>query len=178
MDLQLIDSAKYTTLAILFDVDVQKCLNHVRNLIDEQVSDLLPSDMYFFYHNGMKISKDMEVKLTVAQIAKPEDNNSSVILLAFNESKDLDKFDTTKTRMNELVPTSTKTPSSSCATKQNNCKMMALKSPSTAVLRGLKIYTEDEIKFAKGSQKEYRRLWNKKNKGPRQKQLSVKSKSL
>ena len=59
MDLQLIDSAKYKTLAILFDVDVQRCLNHVRNLIDEQVSDLLPSDMYFFYHNGMKISKDI-----------------------------------------------------------------------------------------------------------------------
>ena len=162
MDLQLVDMTKDKTLAILFDVDVQKCLNHVRNLIDEQVSDLLPSDMYSFYHNGMKISKDMEIKLTVAQIAKLEDNNSSVILLAFNESKDFDKFDSTTPRINEVVPISTMTPSSPCATQQNNCKMMALKSPSTAELRGLKIYTEDEIKIAKGSQKEYRRFWNKK----------------
>ncbi len=47
----------------MFDVEVNKCLRHLRQLISEQVSDLMPSD------EGMRVSEVKEHELTVLQIA-------------------------------------------------------------------------------------------------------------
>ena len=175
MDVQLVDSVKSETIAILFDVEVKKCLSHIRDLIAKQVSDLMPSDTYFFVHQGLEVSEAMEYELTIEQIASPisndlgDDNSSlNVILLSFG--KCYDGINYKHATDNTAVDTTTQSihrkmvSESSCATpqKEKTIKMLTLKSPTTADLRGLKIYTEDEIKKGKGSQAMYRQFWNKK----------------
>ncbi len=178
-NIELVDCNR-KEIAIVFDVEVNKCLRHLRQLISEQVSDLMPSDEYFFVHEGMRVSEAKEHELTVLQIALSTNFDElgdsytfPNVVITFDKSSDSrdSKPDIQDT---EILQESAATSSRAPPRVSKPISMLSLRSPTSAELRGLKIFTEDEIKKGKGSQQTYREFWNKKIKEHAKKQLFVK----
>ena len=99
MDIQLLDERNGNKpLAVLIDVEPGVYLNEIRQIISDQVSDILPEGKYEFQHHGIKISKAEEATVRLSKIALSGDDPSLCMLsLSFsnlngaeNVSKDMD----------------------------------------------------------------------------------------
>lgn len=101
MDVQLVHEIKGNQgqsckkpLAILLDVQQETYLANIRNLITEQVSDVMPPGKYCFSFRGMIVSEAMEEELVLKQIIEKSDDPSSlsVVLLSIENFQE-DRYD-------------------------------------------------------------------------------------
>ena len=85
MDVQLVEENEDLNripLAILLDVEEKTYLADVRDLIAEQVSDVMPPGNYNFIFRGATVSKAMEEELTLKQIVE-ESNDASLCVVLY-----------------------------------------------------------------------------------------------
>ena len=81
MDIQLLDERNCNKpLANLIDVEPGVYLNEIRQIISDQVSDILPEGEYEFQHHGIKISKVEEATVRLSKITLPGDDPSLCML--------------------------------------------------------------------------------------------------
>jgi hypothetical protein len=149
MDIQLLDERNGNKpLAVLIDVEPGVYLNEIRQIISDQVSDILPEGKYEFQHHGIKISKAEEATVRLSKIALPGDDPSLCMLsLSFSNLNGAENV--SKDRDLES-PLSVKTESeASQFTPQTHVsavtKTIQLRSPTDVELRNLKNFTDKEI---------------------------------
>ena len=173
MDVQLVEENEDLNripLAILLDVEEKMYLADVRDLIAEQVSDVMPPGNYNFIFRGATVSKAMEEELTLKQIVE-ESNDASlcVVLLSIDLPGDENKeysHDQGCLVEQEKVPqdlspvssqsTDYKTSLPATSLPENPKNVFQLRSPTTCEFRNLKIYTDAEIKKGRGQEQAYR----------------------
>ena len=166
MDIQLLDEQNSNKpLAILIDVEPSVYLSEVRQIISDQVSDILPEGEYEFQHHGIQISKSQEATVRLSKIALPGNGHSfSMLPLSFSNSNGAENV--SKDRDSEpplSVNIKTETSQSPSQTHVSTVtKMLQLRSPTTAELRNLKIYTDKEVENGRGKEQLYRKFWNNK----------------
>ena len=164
MDIQLLDERNGNKpLAVLIDVEPGVYLNEIRQIISDQVSDILPEGKYEFQHHGIKISKVEEATVRLSKIALPGDDPSLCMLsLSFSnlngaenvsKDRDLESPLSVKTEASQFTPQT----HVSAVTKT-----IQLRSPTAVELRNLKIFTDKEIESGRGKEPLYRTFWNKK----------------
>ncbi len=139
MDIQLLDEQNSNKpLAILIDVEPSVYLSEVRQIISDQVSDILPEGEYEFQHHGIQISKSQEATVRLLKIG----HSFSMLPLSFSNSNGAENV--SKDRDSEpplSVNIKTETSQSPSQTHVSTVtKMLQLRSPTTAELRNLKIY--------------------------------------
>jgi hypothetical protein len=164
MDIQLLDERNCNKpLAVLIDVEPGVYLNEIRQIISDQVSDILPEGKYEFQHHGIKISKEEEATVRLSKIALPGDDPSLCMLsLSFSnlngvenvsKDRDLESPLSVKTEASQFTPQT----HVSAVTKT-----IQLRSPTAVELRNLKIFTDKETESGRGKEPLYRTFWNKK----------------
>ena len=182
MDVQLVQRNADLTrkpLAILFELNEETFLKDVRNIIVEQVSDIMPNASYSFLSQGKPVSKVMEEKTTIREIVeKGDDPSLCIAVLSVDLLGDVEETlghcitigpqrtcetgeTATSTGAMTYSPKSTTSLPAICPSTENR-KVLQLRSPTTAELRNLKKYTDDEIIKGKGKEQAYRAFWNKK----------------
>mgnify|MGYP002804381110 CR=1 FL=1 len=73
MDVQLLDEISRKPMAILFDVDNLSSLSKIRELIADQVSEVIPTNEYMFIHHGTLVCKRQEPMLTIEKTTLSSD---------------------------------------------------------------------------------------------------------
>lgn len=178
MDVQLVqesESLARRPLAILLQVQEETYLADVRNIIAEEVPDIMPPGKYSFCFRGETVSKIMEEELTLRQIVEESDDASlNVVVLTFdlpsNDNENNQGEDGLKQLSNaqssslmssgsESSMRKTTLPSSSLLLETPK-KVLQLRSPTTTEIRNLNIYTENEIKQGRGKDEAYKIFWN------------------
>lgn len=179
MDVQLVqesESLARRPLAILLQVQEETYLADVRNIIAEEVSDIMPPGKYSFCFRGETVSKIMEEELTLKQIVEESDDALlNVVVLSIdlpgNDNEENNQGeDGLKQLGNKQSPSlmpsgpessmqKTTLPSSSLVLETPK-KLLKLRSPTTTEIRNLKIYTENEIKQGRGKDEAYKIFWN------------------
>ena len=154
MDVKVLDENSNKPLAILFDVKPGLYLSEVRQVVSDQVSDVMPSSEYQFKYQGTQISKVQETVTTLQKIALSGDDSSFFILpLPIPISNTVDHTISTKSGLesdssdqtNHMKSTPPHTESPEAKTK-----MLHLRSPSHAEIRNLRIFTDTEIENGRG----------------------------
>lgn len=108
MDVQLLDeSCSQKPLAMLFDVSGQNLLSEIREIIADQVSEVMPSNEYNFICHGTQVCRPQETKLTVEKTAlKSDDPSFGILLLSFSHVPTSTQILTETWQRNKLVSNS------------------------------------------------------------------------
>lgn len=166
MDVKLLDENSNKSLAILFDVKPELYLSEVRQVVSDQVSDVMPSSEYRFKYQGTELSKAQETVTTLQKIALSGDDLSFFMLplsIPISNTADhtistesgLESDSSDQTKPIKSTPPQTESP-------ETKTKMLNLRSPSHAEIRNLRIFTDTEIENGRGKESDYRRFWNEK----------------
>ena len=154
LDLNLYHNSTKVVSCILFDVDANLTLDFLRNKIKEEVANLMPTDyMFVVLEKPVKLSEEQTKTInTATQWEKNE------LFIHYTESKiGVTKSETTKSK-EEHQPAHT-TPKDCITTVEKATNAFAMvQSPTTCSIKGIKIYSEDEIEKGIGKEKERRRF--------------------
>ena len=158
LDLNLYHNSTKVVSCILFDVDAHLTLDFLRNKIKEEVANLMPTDyMFVVLEKPVKLSE--EQTKTINTSIQWEKNEP---FIHYTESKTgVAKSETTKSK-EEHPPAHTTRKDCVTTVEKATDALAMLQSPTTCSIKGIKIYSEDEIEKGIGKEKERRRFWNKK----------------
>ena len=136
VDVEIYSVDKRETLCMLFDVKQSSTLADLRHQAERDVTMMLPLTLkYQFLNRTVPVPVESEDAITVASVIEIEEEQCKTFIQNENTSKD-DK----EGRKLGL--------------------WSKLRSPDSSELKGIKIYSEEEIEEAVGKEKERRRFWN------------------
>ena len=170
MDVKLIDvEHPEKAVAILFDVEPDILLSEMRNVISNQVADIISSNDYRFQHHEVELSRSQESSVILRNIALPSNDKSFWMVhvsfcnpgTEYVNHRDRSKTDKTVPKSAASAETSLVSSLSTSETEvTSTSNVLQLRRLSDVELRNIKIYSNADIKKGKGSEKEYRRFWN------------------
>jgi hypothetical protein len=168
MDVKLIDvEHPEKAVAILFDVEPDILLSEMRNVISNQVADIISSNDYRFQHHEVELSRSQESSVILRNIGLPSNDKSFWMVhvsfcnpgTEYVNHRDRSKTDKTVPKSAASAETSLVSSLSTSETEvTSTSNVLQLRRLSDVELRNIKIYSNADIE--KGSEKEYRRFWN------------------
>ena len=153
LDLTLHHESAFTATCIIFDIDSSTKLHDVRKRINDEVGNLMPANYMFIVGNHVQQITKEDIPLSMAI---RWENNKPV--LRYKESEFVGK--SSKSSCEYEIIKDPSAPSSAAPIKVKENAFSKLKCPTTCVIKGIKIYSEEEIEKSHGKEHERRRFWN------------------
>ena len=170
MDVKLIDvEHPEKAVAILFNVEPDILLSEMRNVISNQVADIISSNDYRFQHHKVQLSRSQESSVILRNITLPSNDKSFWMVhvsfcnpgTEYVNHRYRSKTDKTVPKSAASAETSLVSSLSTSETEvTSTSNVLQLRRLSDVELRNIKIYSNADIEKGKGSEKEYRRFWN------------------
>lgn len=156
VDVDIYSEDKRQALCIIFDVKQSSTLGELRRQAERDVKMFLPTLKYKFLNGTVPLPVESEDLITVASVIEKEEEKYKIYI---QNEKCKEPENPEAEMMSEDDKYGDKEDDKTESPKLG--LLAKLRSPDSCELKGIKIYSEEEIEEAVGKEKERRRFWNR-----------------